>query len=363
MTRSLAGWLGALAVVATACAAAVPSVTDLELSGAVRFVVDGEALSASPDGLPLLVARPGELCTGRVVTGVPAGIKAAPIEALPVAEPVLDCVDFQPGAFFSRWSPDGARAALMGVSIGSESDIWVFDPVAGATTNISGDAGEDTLPVWIDDDTVAFVRSLDVDGATTTTWHGAEASGGPPAPLATITGSVELSSGTRVVDPDDPRIIFNLVRPDGVTAGIHELVVGTGAVRPLFAPPTEDAAEGWRLIDVHPMGTAALVAVGRGELMGTTVELRIVDLVDGGERAVRPLFGSAIADARFSSDGLQLLVWELGTADGDALVVRSTGSDGDGEVLVVGALGSIGVFRDGATLDVGPDLVLVRIEP
>lgn len=363
MTRRLAGWLGVLGVVATACAAAVPSVTDLELSGAVRFVVDGEALDASPDGLPLLVARPGELCTGRVVTGLPAGVKAAPIEALPVAEPALDCVDFQPGAFFTRWSPDGTRVALMGVSIGSESDIWVYDPVAGATTNLSGDAGEDTLPVWLDVDSVAFVRSLDVDGLVTTTWHRSDAAGGPPTPLATVRGSVELSSGTRVVDADDPRIIFNFVRPDGVSGGIHEVVVASGLIRPLFVPGPDDAAEGWRLIDVHPMGTAALVAVGRGELMGTTVELRIVDLVDGGERVVRPLFGSAIADARFSSDGLQLLVWELGTEEGDALVVRSTGSDGDGEVLVVGALGSVGVFEDGATLDVGSDLVLVRIEP
>lgn len=363
MTRSLAGWLGVLSVVATACAAAVPSVTDLELSGAVRFVVDGEALNASPEGLPLLVARPGELCTGRVLTGVPGGVKAAPVEALPVAEPALDCVDFEPGPFFPRWSPDGSRVAFMGVSIGSESDIWVFDPVAGATTNLSGDAGEDTLPVWIDNETVAFVRSLESDGVTTTTWQRVEVSGGPPTTIATITGSIELSRGTRVVGTDEPQIVFDIVRPDGVPGGIHRLGALTGELRPLFVPSVDDAAEGWRLIDVHPMGTAALVAVGRGELIGTTVELRIVDLVDGGERVVRPLFGAAIGDARFSSDGLQLLVWELGTEQGDALVVRSTGSDGDGEVLVVGPLGAVGVFRDGATIDVGPDLVLVRIEP
>lgn len=363
MSKAICGWSAALSILAVSCAAAIPTVTDLELTGALRFVVEGEGLAAAPDGLPLLVARPGEICTGDVLTGVPAGVKAAPVDALPEAELTLDCVDFDPGPFFPRWSRDGSRVAFMGVSIGAESDIWVYDTVAGALTNVSGDAGEDTMPVWLDDTRLAFVRSVDVDGETITTWQQVDASAGVPTPLLRVDGSVELSRGTRVVGDDPPRVIFDLVGSDGLSAGIHELRPGESALRPLYVPSEEDREAGWRLLDTHPMGTAALVVVGRGDLVGTGVELRLVDLVDGGERVVRPLYGEAIGDARFSSDGLRLLVWELGTEDGDALVVRSAGSDGDGEILVVGALGEIGVFRDGATIDVGADLVLVRLEP
>lgn len=363
MKRGTAWRLACLALVLSACAAAVPSVSDLELSGAVRFVVDGEALSAAPEGLPLLVARPGELCTANVLAGVPAGEKAAPVDALPVVEPVLDCVDFAPGAFFARWSPDGTRVALMGVGAG-ESDIWVYDTLSGAVINLSDDGGDDTLPLWIDETTVAFVRTAEgAGGVAVTTWQQVDAAGGPPVLVARIDGTVELGRGTRLVARPERRIVFNLIGEDGEPAGIHELLTTTGEVRRLHEPTAQDRVAGWRLIDTHPMGSAALVAVGRGDLTGDGIELRIVDLVDGGSRVVRPLFGSEIGDARFSSDGLQLLVWELGTADGDALVVRSTGSDGDGEILVVGRLGAVGVFDDGATLDVGADLVLVKIEP
>lgn len=361
MTRLGAGSVALLALLAAGCAAAIPSVADLELSGAVRFVVDGEALSASPDGLPLLVARPGELCTADVLGGVPAGIKEAPVDALPVAEPVLDCVDFAAPAFLARWSPDGMRVAFTAAGDGAASDIWVLDVLAGAVVDLSGGAGSDTLPLWLDETTVVFVRT--VEGAGGATWQQVDIGGGPPETIARIDGTVEPGRGTRIVGGDDPRIIFNLLRSDGAPAGIHSLDATTGELRRLRAPSDVDVEAGWRLIDTHPMGSAALVAVGSGDLTGDDVELRLIDLVDGGSRVVRPLFGSAIGDARFSSDGLRLLVWELGTAQGDALVVRSTGSDGDGEMLVVGRLGSVGVFDDGATIDVGADLVLVRIEP
>jgi hypothetical protein len=362
VTRLGAGWVTLLALLAGGCAAAIPSVTDLELSGAVRFVVDGEALSAAPGGLPLLVARPGELCAADVLAGLPAGVKAAPVDALPVVEPVLDCVDFAPGAFFARWSPDGTRVAFTAPGPDADSEVWIYDVAAGAVIGLSDEAGDDTLPLWVNETTVVFLRTVDNGGDPITTWQRVDSSGGAPTAIARIEGSVEVGRGPRVVRADDPRIVFTLVRPDGVPAGIHSLDTETGELRRLYTPVGDDLRAGWRLIDTHPMGSAALVSAGRGDMTDDDVELQLVDLVDGGTRVVRPLFGSAIGDARFSSDGLRLLVWELGTPQGDALVVRSTGSDGDGEILVVGRLGHLGVFEDGATIDVGADLVLVRIE-
>ena len=356
--------ISALALVSASCAAAVPTVEDLEISGAVRFVSpQGAVISGGGDGLPVFVTGPGELCVGDIGARTPTDVAADRVGEVPEAELSLECVDFAPQVAFARWSPDATRVAFMGVSEGAESDIWVFDTVGGAVTNVSGDAGEDTMPLWVDDRTVVFVRTREGPSATETSWQTVSVDSGVPRMLIPMSGGIELGAGARVVPADPPGLVFNLWSSGGAPAGIQRLDLVSGAVAPVWQPSDERAADGFRLLDVHPDGTLALVVVGGGGFDADTVDVRLVDLETGTERAINPLFGTGLGDIRFAGDGTRLLVWESGTEDGDALVVRSTGSDEDAEILLTGELGPLGVVERGVTVDVGRDLVLVRIEP
>lgn len=349
---------------AASCAAAVPTVTELEVTGAVRFVApEGEAVSSAGDGLPVLVTAPGRLCAGDVGGRSAIGRGSDRIEEIPAAELSLDCVDFSAQAVFARWSPDGTRVAVMGAAEGAESDIWIYDTVGGAVTNVSGDAGEDTLPFWVDDRTVVFVRNLEGLSGPETSWQIVSVDSGVPRKLASVAGGIGLDAGARVVKGDPGGLLFSLWSSDGETAAIHRLDPASGVVAAVWAPEGEQAADGFRLLDVHPDGTLALVVLGGGGLDAGAVDVRLVDLLTGTERSIEPLFRTSLGDVRFSGDGTRLFVWEEGTDQEDALVVRSTGSDEDAEILLTGELGPLAVVERGVTLGVGRDLVLVRIEP
>ena len=257
----------AVALAGGACSAAIPSVDELEISGAIRFSVPrGVIVSSGASGLPVLVTQRGKLCTGDLPDRVATGEDIDIVDAVPVAELSLDCVDFADRVFLPVWSPDSTRIAFMGVSSGSESDIWVYDTVGGAVTNLSGDAGEDTLPLWADDRTLVFLRTLDGDLGVETTWQAVSIDSGVPALVAVVAGSVELNAGATVIRGESPRIVFNLISPDGIPAGIHQLVIGDDVAESLYLFDDQSVEAGFELLDVHPDGTLALVAAGTGGL-------------------------------------------------------------------------------------------------
>lgn len=357
------GWLVALAVVASSCAAAVPSVDDLEIRGAVRFVAeDGAVVSAGSERLPMLVQRRNEICSGDVSDRFVTGDRVDQIEAAPLVELALDCVDFAPQVVFPVWSPDSTKVAFMGVSQGAESDVWIYDTTAGAVTNVSGDAGEDTLPLWLDDSTLVFVRSEDEEGFTRTTIERVSTESAVPRTVATIRGSIDLGNGATIVRGNPARAIVNLRGQDGEILGVHAVDLVDGEITPLYVPDPELADDGFRLLDIHDDGTLALAVTGAGGLESGTSSILLIDLDTGNEETVEPRFGTDIGDVRFSSDGVRILVWELGTERGDALVIRSIGSDEDAEVLLYGELGRLDVVEGGATVDIGTALALVTIE-
>lgn len=81
----------AVALAGGACSAAIPSVDELEISGAIRFSVPrGVIVSSGASGLPVLVTQRGKLCTGDLPDRVATGEDIDIVDAVPVAELSLD---------------------------------------------------------------------------------------------------------------------------------------------------------------------------------------------------------------------------------------------------------------------------------
>ena len=75
-----------------------------------------------------------------------------------------------------RFSPDGQRIA-MDISDGKQRDIWVYDWARDTLTQLTFDAGSDTVPVWTPDGKrLAFTSDMVKPGAAVvgagTSWSG-----------------------------------------------------------------------------------------------------------------------------------------------------------------------------------------------
>lgn len=351
-------WVVALSLVAAACAAAIPSAERLTVAGGVRFSAPGATLLvAAGGGLPVFATRPGEVCAGSALGPLPSGQGIDLVAGLPEVELAMDCVEFDGSVVYPVWSPDATRVAFMGVRAGA-SHIWMFDIVDVTVTDVTASPADDTRPLWVDDRTVVFVRTL----GDATDWYRVDVLEGDPEPVAAVPGSVDLDGASRVVHGDEPYVVFPMVDPDGAPAGIHSVPVAGGVVDPLFEPDAELVAAGFRVVDIRDDGAAALVAVGPVGLEDPGADVYLADLDDGSQRYIGPVFGSSIGDIRFSGDRIRLVGWERDTDRGDAVVVRTAGSDDDAEALLFGDIGTLTPVTGGVAYEASPDLVLVLID-
>jgi Tol biopolymer transport system component len=297
---------------------------------------DGELISLSPDGRWLVTRRAidggSELCALDTASRTQRRCAGAAIRSVEWPAAV--------------WSPDGTRLAFTEdwpIPL-DESDLWVFDAVAGSLTDLTDDqlarsgilspeeAPLDVGPAWSPDgQELAFIRiQSENEGDVTVGLFRIPADGGEPRSVATIGDdpSVIFTTGVRWA-PDGRTILYSIWPSSDNNGGIWSVPAAGGSPSEFLTELAGISSEAPFLVDLNARGQA-LVYLPTVAQEARATRFAVVDLMTG--NAV-PL-GSEMAEgfavaAALSPDGARVALIYQRPDGSQFLAVRDLAGEGE----------------------------------
>ena len=138
-----------------------------------------------------------------------------------------------------RLSPDGKRLALtISTSIGTQSDIWIYDIASATLTKLTSEGARSFRPEWSPDGKRVIYGS-NRDGRAALWQQNADLSG---APELIQTGTEEMNAG--VVSPDGRALVYWQATPGIRNSDIfYRALVGDTTSRPIAATSAGEGTE------------------------------------------------------------------------------------------------------------------------